>query len=133
VKQINPIDTYGKQTTMPTRKKLRVMQSKGAAPNKQAPSKSTRPRTGQASKKRTIKKSIPSPNKVPSLYNLRGGIISPTDEPLWLRVVLWISLLGCYLALAAILAKYALPALGLHGLSRLPWINRLLNGKIRSP
>jgi len=106
---------------------------KGTVANRRASNKPAKPRTGQTAKKRTVKKSRTPYNKAPSIYDLRGAKISPTDEPLWLRVVLWISLLLFYLALAAILAKYALPALGLHGLSRLPWINRLLSGRIRSP
>jgi hypothetical protein len=71
-----------------------------------------------------------------SRYDLRG--MTPTDEPLWFRLVIWLSLLLFYLGLAYLLLshrllKYAIPALGLGGLSRLPGIKNRVNRKNRSP
>jgi hypothetical protein len=69
--------------------------------------------------------------KEPSRYGLRG--IMTTNEPDWLRLVLWLSLLLFYLALALILRKYALPALVVPLLPHLSWLKDLLKSSSRSP
>jgi hypothetical protein len=72
------------------------------------------------------------PKKEPSRYDLRGFTFNG-DEPDWLRLVLWISLLLFYLALAHMLGKFALPAISAAWIPRLSWLKDLFKGSGRSP
>jgi hypothetical protein len=70
--------------------------------------------------------------KTSSEYDLFNGRLRFTDEPLWFRLVICLTILGAAVFLLFVLHQYALPALGVRWLSHVNWMGFLRLGKSRS-